>query len=106
MQIVVALLAVVAVSCAAPALDVQVMFEDFMTTYGKSYSASEEAQRFLVFQDNVAFINDHNARAAKGEFTFTVGINQFADLTLYDALQLVLTYAAMSSVPSTCPPST
>jgi hypothetical protein len=50
----------------------------FKANHGKSYaSAEEEAHRFAVFQDNLAFIEKHNAE----KHSYTVGINQFADLT-------------------------
>jgi C1A family cysteine protease len=78
----VALLAVVAIAFAAPATTVESQFAEFKQTYGKVYTAAEEAVRFQVFQDNLEFINTHNAEAAAGKHTFTVGINQFADLTL------------------------
>jgi len=80
---VVAFLAAVALVAAAPAnVDVQSMFQEFKQTYSKTYlTAAEEAKRFQVFSDNVAFIERHNARFDQGLETYTVGVNQFADLT-------------------------
>ena len=78
-----AFLATVALVAAAPAnVEVQAMFEEFKSTYGKTYlTAAEEAQRLRVFSDNVDFITRHNARYDQGLETYTVGVNQFADLT-------------------------
>jgi len=80
MQIVVAVLAVVA--CAS-ALSAQTQFAEFKAAFGKTYSNRvEEAARFAAFQANLDIISKHNAEAAQGVHTFTLGVNQFADLTL------------------------
>ena len=83
MKYIVAVLALAALAVAAPTTsELQTMFQDFKTTYGKAYlTAAEEATRFKVFSDNVDFINTHNARFEQGLETYTVGVNQFADLT-------------------------
>jgi C1A family cysteine protease len=82
MQTIVAVLAIAAVAFAAPTT--QSLFEEFKQTYGKVYTAEEETLRFQIFQENVNFINTHNAEAASGKHTFTVGINQFADMTIQE----------------------
>jgi cathepsin L len=46
--------------------------------YGKSYSAVEEAQRASIFANNYAKVQAHNADP---QFTYTLGMNKFADLT-------------------------
>jgi len=57
-------------------------WEQFKATHGKLYgSQGEHDARKAVFEENLKFINKHNAEAAKGLHTFTVGINQLADLT-------------------------
>merc|ERR1712110_745259 len=38
----------------------------------------EEARRYSIFSENRKFIAAHNARAAKGQETYTVGLNKFA----------------------------
>ena len=35
----------------------------------------------MIWEDNLNFIGEHNAAAANGEHTYTVGMNQFGDLT-------------------------
>jgi C1A family cysteine protease len=53
-------------------------FEVFKAKYGKTYATEdEEARRMSVFADNIAYITKHNA----GDSSFTVGVNQFADMT-------------------------
>lgn len=54
----------------------------FQTKYERSYSnAEEEARRFAIFQDNVKVIEEHNKKFEAGESTYTLGVNDFADLT-------------------------
>eukprot|EP01147_Barroeca_monosierra_P001608 gene1608-4745_t len=80
----VALFALIAVASAAT-------FSEFKTQFGKVYeSVEEEARRAQIFADNLAFISRHNAEAARGLHTYTVGINQFADLTNEEYRQLYL----------------
>jgi len=82
MQTFVAVLALAAIALAAPTSTMEAQFAEFKAAYGKTYTAAEESLRFQIFQDNVNYINKHNAEAEAGEHTFTVGVNQFADLTL------------------------
>eukprot|EP00658_Telonema_sp_P-2_P053012 TRINITY_DN413_c0_g2_i6.p1 TRINITY_DN413_c0_g2~~TRINITY_DN413_c0_g2_i6.p1 ORF type:complete len:354 (-),score=119.30 TRINITY_DN413_c0_g2_i6:99-1160(-) len=56
------------------------LFEQFKVDHGKTYETGAEAAKFAVFKDNVDFINHHNKHIAP-ELGYTVGINQFADLT-------------------------
>ncbi|KAL1518335.1 hypothetical protein ABEB36_001974 [Hypothenemus hampei] len=54
----------------------------FKTGFNKSYGGpEEEGQRFKIFQDNLRTIREHNEKFARGEVTYTQGMNQFADLT-------------------------
>jgi C1A family cysteine protease len=48
---------------------------------GKMYTATENDYRFQVFSANLQAIQEHNALYAKGEVTFDIGLNSFADLT-------------------------
>jgi len=55
---------------------------EFKALFKKEYnSIKEELYRFGVFVENLIFVNKHNEKAKRGEKTFTVGINKFADLT-------------------------
>jgi C1A family cysteine protease len=52
-------------------------FNNFREKYNKPYSSVEEFEsRFNIFKDNLKLINDHNRN-----YNFTLGINQFSDLT-------------------------
>ncbi|KAG5684568.1 hypothetical protein PVAND_013793 [Polypedilum vanderplanki] len=41
--------------------------------------ADKEAERFEIFKDNLKKINEHNEKFKIGEFTYSLGINHFAD---------------------------
>ncbi len=57
----------------------EMTFDQFKATFGKAYaSEAEESVRAAVFAQNLEFIAQHNADKSK---TYTVGINEFADLT-------------------------
>merc|ERR1711976_874121 len=56
-------------------------WQSFKARFGKSYSAAEEPRRFAIFKENLAFIARHNADHKLGNESYTVGVNQFADLT-------------------------
>nr|GMD71845.1 senescence-specific cysteine protease SAG39-like [Ipomoea batatas] len=54
-------------------------YEQWIVEYGRVYAnETEKVARFNIFKENVNFIDSFN-RA--GSHTFTVGINEFADLT-------------------------
>ncbi|OMJ77282.1 hypothetical protein SteCoe_23150 [Stentor coeruleus] len=54
-------------------------FNFFIQRYGKSYTDNNEyARRFMVFRDNLAYIRIWNSQ----NHSWTLGINQFADLTI------------------------
>lgn len=50
--------------------------------YSRLYKSSQEDKlRFQIFETNLELINKHNIRYEKGEVSYIMGINQFADLT-------------------------
>ncbi len=55
-----------------------VEFESFKSTYGKIYPLEENIYRFSIFVKNLEKIARHNADSTQ---TYTLGVNQFADLT-------------------------
>jgi len=73
------------VACALAASPVKVQlnsFAGFKARFGKTYSnAAEEAKRAKIFADNLAFFAKHNAEYEQGLQTYTVGVNQFSDMT-------------------------
>lgn len=40
-----------------------------------------KGHRRAIWEDNLAYIDKHNTAAANGEFSFTLGINKYADWT-------------------------
>ncbi|XP_059499483.1 cathepsin K-like [Stegostoma tigrinum] len=49
--------------------------------YEKQYTEDEEIYRRMVWEDNMRYIKQHNLEHSMGKHTFTVGMNQFGDLT-------------------------
>merc|ERR1712195_467179 len=92
------LVALVAVNAAPMAQlsdsEYQYLFEAFQKDHTKSYAEHQVAGKFRVFKDNVDFINDHNSNHAD-ELGYTVGVNQFADMTLTEYKRTMLGYNAL-----------
>merc|ERR1712072_259828 len=89
------LIAVLGLAAAGPLSNEEYssLWNSFQTDFEKSYSSAEEhAARFLTFKDNLDFITSHNARAE--EHGYTVGVNQFADMTSAEFKKVMLTYQA------------
>lgn len=58
------------------------LFESWCQEYGKTYSSEQEKQyRHGVFKDNYDYITQHNS---KGNSTYTLSLNAFADLTHHE----------------------
>lgn len=50
--------------------------------YGKNYlDTKEEVKRYNIFKDNDQMIKIHNEKFKQGEVTYTMGHNQFSDMT-------------------------
>jgi len=82
MQVSILVLAMVCAAMAIPADQYLGSFNEFKKSFNRQYkSAAEEQMRFNIFKQNMDFINQHNAEAAQGVHTYTVGVNQFADLS-------------------------
>ncbi|XP_038633549.1 procathepsin L-like isoform X2 [Scyliorhinus canicula] len=47
----------------------------------KQYTEEEETYRRKIWEDTVRYIEQHNLEYSMGKHTFTVGMNQFGDLT-------------------------
>ncbi|MCD7450619.1 hypothetical protein HAX54_007593 [Datura stramonium] len=55
------------------------LFESWCQQHGKTYSSEQERVfRFKVFEENYAYITEHNS---KGNSTYTLGLNAYSDLT-------------------------
>ncbi|XP_076082007.1 digestive cysteine proteinase 1-like isoform X2 [Mytilus galloprovincialis] len=57
-------------------------WELYKKSYNKIYADNnEEIQRRVTWEDNVRFIEHHNMAADRGEHTYWLGINHFADMS-------------------------
>lgn len=74
------------------------LFETWCDRHGKKYSSEEEkSYRLKVFEDNYAFVAQHNGMANS---SFTLALNAFADLTHHEfkASRLGLSAAAAAAI--------
>lgn len=62
-------------------LNLNPFFHILQSQHKKNYNADEEAKRKAIFKENLDKINEHNERYEKGEVTYIMGVNKFADLT-------------------------
>jgi len=89
MQVLALLAVALAVASAVPTtLDVDASWTAWKLKYNKNYlSAAEETAREAIFNKNVAYINQHNAMGK----SYTLGMNQFGDLTNAEYQKMYLT---------------
>merc|ERR1711904_408623 len=89
-----ALFAVVAVATAATLSEseYETLWNQFKKDFTKVYAPTEEFDRYNTFKANVNFISEHNAKA--DEHGWTVGMNQFGDMTRTEFKETMLTYKA------------
>lgn len=58
------------------------IFETWCQQNGKNYSSEQErVYRFKVFEENYAYITEHNS---KGNSSYTLGLNAYSDLTHHE----------------------
>jgi hypothetical protein len=83
-----ALLVLAIAASATTELEYQDAFTKWMVEQGKSYVAEEFFYRYEVFKSNFDFVQQHNA----GNFSWTVELNKFADLTVGEYKTIYLGY--------------
>jgi cathepsin L len=71
----------------------QTHFAKWMTEHNKQYDAEEFFSRFEVFKMNLEFIAEHNARFHKGLETYSVALNQLADMDRGEYRRTMLGYS-------------
>jgi len=91
LAVAVAVLAFVAVASAMPLksqsaqavseAEYQQYFVSFVRAYGKQYASDEFFSRFAIFKANHNKISQHNAEYSQGKHTYTMAVNEFADMT-------------------------
>jgi C1A family cysteine protease len=94
-------LSALSVATAAPYVEAeyQYMFTKWMTQNEKHYEIEDFFNRYSVFKDNLNFINEHNAQ----NHSYTVGLNEFADLTSEEFGKRNTLDSASSPSPSALP---
>lgn len=56
-------------------------WDAFKKIYKKTFSDSEEFMRRLIWEENLRFVQQHNLEYDRGLHTYSVGMNQYADMT-------------------------
>ncbi|NJI29732.1 C1 family peptidase [Aeromonas veronii] len=56
-------------------------WKSWKSQHEKQYTEEEETHRRSIWEDNVRYIEQHNLEYSMGKHTFTVGMNEFGDLT-------------------------
>jgi len=62
-------------------------FRSFKAKYAKQYTAEESVARFEIFKENVRKINEHNGKPG---VSYSLGINEYADMTHEEFLKAKL----------------
>merc|ERR1712212_1057974 len=94
------LIVLVIALAATQAYDLDSEWESFKIKYGKNLQTGQEHDiRKSIFANNLKFIEKHNAEHDLGIHTFTVAINQFADLTNEEFVKQFTGFAASKNLP-------
>ncbi|XP_072378113.1 cathepsin L-like proteinase [Diabrotica undecimpunctata] len=76
------LIAFAAIILSTSALSLNEYWDNFKVKHGKVYkNPIEERVHFSVFLSNLKLINEHNSKYEQGLVGYTMGVNQFADMT-------------------------
>jgi hypothetical protein len=81
-------LALVVLAAAFTEQEYQDAFTQWMVKFEKTYAPEEFFYRYEVFRSNMDFVDAHN----KGNNTYTVELNYFADLTVGEYKNIYLGY--------------
>jgi len=85
------LLGLVAVGIALPLdSDLDSEWQAYKSYHTKKYSSSEESLRRLIWEENLKRVALHNLEAAMGKHTYTLAMNEFADLSGEEFAKIVL----------------
>ena len=60
---------------------VESQWQEFKATFGRTFGMTEDSLRKEIFRKSLEEIAEHNKRFDAGETTWTMGVNQFADMT-------------------------
>jgi len=85
------LMGLVAVGMALPLdSDLDSEWQAYKSYHTKKYSSSEESLRRLIWEENLKRVALHNLEAAMGKHTYTLAMNEFADLSGEEFAKIVL----------------
>jgi len=85
------LLGLVAVGMALPLdSDLDSEWQAYKSYHTKKYSSSEESLRRLIWEENLKRVALHNLEAAMGKHTYTLAMNEFADLSGEEFAKIIL----------------
>lgn len=60
-------------------------FREWKDLYKKEYkSFEEELSKFSIWLNNLRYVNQHNLEASLKEHSFTLALNEYSDLSIYD----------------------
>jgi len=78
----IALACLLSVALAAPFnSELDTYWETFKQTYNKNYDEMHEVIRRSVWEKNLKYIRQHNLESDMGQHGFTLGVNEYTDLT-------------------------
>jgi len=91
LSVLLAFLGLVAVGMALPLdSDLDSEWQAYKSYHTKKYSSSEENLRRLIWEENLKRVALHNLEAAMGKHTYTLAMNEFADLSGEEFAKIVL----------------
>ncbi|XP_041061014.1 procathepsin L-like isoform X2 [Carcharodon carcharias] len=64
-------------------------WKNWKSQHEKHYAEDEETHRRMIWEDNMRYIEQHNLEHSMGKHTFTVGMNQFGDLSTKEFNELM-----------------
>lgn len=89
------LLLIVAIACANAGINKNVLVEEwksFKMMHSKSYAnRAEESKRYGIYMENSLLIAKHNQKYAMNEVSYTMGLNEFSDMTSEEFLETMTT---------------
>lgn len=81
-------------------------FDEWSAQQGRSYATAEErTARAAIFHDNLLFVERHNQDAVAGRVSYSVALNDFADLTRNEFAARMLNYRSINRVSADAKPS-
>jgi len=96
MRAIVAVLFVTTV-CALTEQQYRASFVSWKINFNRTYGSDVEHNlRFEIYKDNVDKIAKHNAAASAGEYTWSMALNQFGDMTQHEFSSKMLGYTPRS----------